>query len=324
MAFLNKIFSIKKDGYTKYITILGIKIKRTNRIKKLEEEIKNLKYKLYRYCPDEKRAEAMKDWYFDKTGEILDLKNPKTFNQKMQWLKLYDSTPIKTRLADKYLVREWVKEKIGEEYLIPLLGVWDKAEDINFDKLPKQFVLKCNHGSGYNIIVKDKSKINVNKIRKQLNEWLNEDFAFKYGFELHYSDIPRKIIAEEYISEIENSLYDYRFFCFSGKCKNIWLDVKSGTPYHERLIFDENWNELNVKVKWPKIKDLVQKPEKFDEMKKLAETLSKGFSLVRVDFYLVKNKICFGEMTFTSMSGLGKFEPKSFDEELGNYIKINN
>lgn len=322
MKLLNRIFSIKEEDYTKCITIFGLKIKKNNRIKKLEEENKNLKYKLYKYCPDEKRAEALKDWYYETTGEVLNLENPKTFNEKIQWLKLYDSTPLKTKLADKYQVREWVKEKIGEEYLIPLLGVWDKAEDIDFDKLPEQFVLKCNHGSGYNIIVKDKSKIDKKKTIKKLKDWLMEDFSFKTGFELHYSNIPRKIIAEEYMSEIRDSLYDYRFFCFGGKCKSIWVDIKSGTPNHERLIFDENWNKINVKVKWPEIKTKISKNKNFDKMKNIAEFLSKGFSLVRVDFYLVKNKIYFGEMTFTSMSGTGKFEPKSYDYELGSYIKL--
>ena len=302
MAFLNKIFSIKKDGYTKHITILGIKIKRTNRIKKLEEEIKKLKCKLYKYCPNEKRADAMKDWYYERTGEVLNLENPKTFNEKIQWLKLYDSTPIKTRLADKYLVREWVKEKIGEEYLIPLLGVWDKAEDINFDKLPKQFVLKCNHGSGYNIIVKDKSKINVNKIRKQLNEWLNEDFAFKYGFELHYSYIPRKIIAEKYLETYDNNLQDYKFLCFDQIVKYVWVD-KDRYSNHKRNIYDVyyNFQDKQINTYYKHFSQHV-KPVNYDKMLEFAKELSKGFSFARVDFYEHEGRLYFGEITFTSLS----------------------
>ena len=120
-----------------------------------------LMYRIHEYCPDEKRAVALKDWYFEKTGETLNLDNPRTFNEKIQWLKLYDSTPIKTLLADKYAVRGWIKEKIGAKYLVPLLGVWDSFDDINFNTLPERFVLKCNHGSGYNIIVKDKSKLDL-------------------------------------------------------------------------------------------------------------------------------------------------------------------
>jgi len=113
-----------------------------------------LTYKIHEYCPDEKRAIALKDWFFERTGEALNLDDPQTYNEKIQWLKLYDSTPVKTRLADKYAVRDWVKEKIGEQYLVPLLGVWDRFDDIDFDKLPEKFALKCNHGSGYNIILK--------------------------------------------------------------------------------------------------------------------------------------------------------------------------
>ena len=321
MAFLNKIFSIKKDGYTKHITILGIKIKRTNRIKKLEEEIKKLKCKLYKYCPNEKRADAMKDWYYERTGEVLNLENPKTFNEKIQWLKLYDSTPIKTRLADKYLVREWVKEKIGEEYLIPLLGVWDKAEDINFDKLPKQFVLKCNHGSGYNIIVKDKSKINVNKIRKQLNEWLNEDFAFKYGFELHYSDIPRKIIAEEYISNGKD-LYDYKIWCFDGKA--MYIQFLSERKQNLKMAFyDTNWIKQDFVYSYEYDKKVIKKPESLKKLLLLAEKLSEGFLHVRVDFYILNNgDIKFGEMTFTSLSGTCKWNPQRSNKMLGDLIQM--
>lgn len=323
MAFLNKIFSIKKDGYTKHITIFGLKIKHTNRIKKLEEENQKLLYKIYKYCPNDKRDEALKDWYYECTGEILDLENPKTFNEKIQWLKLYDSTPIKTRLADKYLVREWVKEKIGEEYLIPLLGVWDKAEDIDFDKLPKQFVLKCNHGSGYNIIVKDKSKINVNKIRKQLNEWLNEDYAFKSGFELHYSDIPRKIIAEEYINPIESSI-ELQCYCFNGNVEFISFENTKDTKKPCRCFFSNNWENVNVMVNPKHYKPFKQIPKKPQYLKKLIDSatiLSKNFSFVRID-YIYYNNLLFREMTFTSGSGLTSFQPKSFTNILGDLIHL--
>ena len=252
----------------------------------------------------------------------LDLYNAQTFNEKIQWLKLYDSTPIKTRLADKYLVRDWVKEKIGEEYLIPLLGVYDKFEDINFNKLPNQFVIKCNHGSGWNIIVKDKTQLDLTEAKNKLNGWMNENFAFKAGYELHYRDIKPKIVIEKYIDEIGTALYDYRFFCFNGKVEQIWLDVYSGTPNHKRKIYDRNWQELNIIVKWPRLETVVPKPHNLKEMINLAETMSKGFALVRVDFYDVNDKIYFGEMTFTSMSGTGIFEPAVEDLKLGKKIKL--
>lgn len=262
------------------------------------------------------------NWYTKHTHQPLNLDYPQTFNEKIQWLKLYDSTPIKTRLADKYLVREWVKEKIGEEYLIPLLGVYDKFEDIDFEALPDQFVIKCNHGSGWNIIVKDKSKLDLKTTKEKLDRWMHTNFAFQAGYELHYKNIIPKIVIEQYIEEIKNALYDYRFFCSYGDVKQIWLDVYSGTPNHKRKIYDKNWNELKFTVKWPRLEMDIKKPEELDKMIRFSEILSKEFSLVRVDFYLINNHIYFGEMTFTSMSGIGQFDPEKEDLNLGNMITL--
>lgn len=264
----------------------------------------------------------IEDWYKRVMKKPLNLDNPKTFNEKIQWLKLYDSTPIKTRLADKYLVRDWVKEKIGEEYLIELLGVYDRFEDIDFDKLPDRFVIKCNHGSGYNIIVKDKSKLDLSEVKTKLDKWMAEDYAFRVGYELHYSNIERKIIIEKFMEDFVEDLYDYRFFCCSGKVEQIWLDVFSGTPQHKRKIYDRNWKELNFTVKWPRLETEIEKPENLSKMISLAESLSQGFALVRVDFYNVNSKIYFGEMTFTSMSGTGVFSSKKADLALARKIKL--
>ena len=271
---------------------------------------------------NDNNKKGLQEWYQRVTGKYLNLDNPRTFNEKIQWLKLYDSTPIKTRLADKYLVRDWIKEKIGEQYLIPLLGVYDKFEEIDFDKLPNQFVMKCNHGSGWNIIVKDKSKLDLKEAKEKIDRWMAYDYSTRWGYELHYRNIKPKIIIEQYMSEISNSLYDYRFFCSYGDVKQIWLDVYSGTPYHQRKIYDKNWKELNIRVKWPRLDEYIEKPEKLDTMIKFSEILSKEFSLVRVDFYLVNNKIYFGEMTFTSMSGIGQFDPEIEDLNLGKMIKL--
>lgn len=264
----------------------------------------------------------LKQWYQKVTGKYLNLDNPRTFNEKMQWLKLYDSTPLKTRLADKYLVREWIKEKIGEQYLIPLIGVYDKFDDIDFDKLPNQFVMKCNHGSGWNIIVKDKSQLNLAEAKQKMDRWMATDYSILCGYELHYRNIVPKIIIEKYMEEVATALYDYRFFCSYGDVKQIWLDVYSGTPNHKRKIYDRNWNELNITVKWPRLETPVEKPQKLADMIRFAEILSKEFSLVRVDFYLIGNHIYFGEMTFTSMSGIGQFNPEKEDLKLGNMIKL--
>ena len=270
----------------------------------------------------DKYKKDLETWYKRVHKKDLNLENPQTFNEKMQWLKLYDSTPIKTKLADKYLVREWVKEQIGEEYLIPLLGVYDSFDEIDFDKLPNQFVIKCNHGSGYNIIIKDKLIFNKDEAREKVNKWMNEDFAFRNGVELHYRDISHKVIIEKFLDEISENLYDYRFFCFNGKVEQIWLDVGSGTPEHKRKIYDKNWNELNIKVRWPRLEIDVPKPKNLQKMIEMSEKMSKDFAQVRVDFYDINNKIYFGEMTFTSMSGTGKFEPEIEDLKLGKKIKL--
>lgn len=279
-------------------------------------------YTYYKNLKPAAYPEALQEWCQRLTGKTFNLENPRTFNEKIQWLKLYDSTPLKTRLADKYLVRDWIKEKIGEQYLIPLLGVYDNFDEIDFAKLPNQFVIKCNHGSGWNIIVKDKSKLDLKEVKEKLDEWMSTNFAFLCGLELHYRDIKPKIIIEKYIQELGDALYDYRFFCSNGKVIQIWLDVYSGTPYHQRKIYDKNWNELNIIVKWPRLEKEVEKPKNLEKMIQLSETLSENFALVRVDFYDVNNHIYFGEMTFTSMSGTGKFNPEIEDLKLGNMIKL--
>jgi hypothetical protein len=156
----------------------------------------------------------LKKWWKKKMKSPINFDNPKTFNEKIQWLKLYDSTPIKILLSDKYKVRDYIAKKIGKEYLNTLYGVYDTFEDINFNILPNKFVIKCNHGSGYNIIVKDKSKLNLKVIKEKLDKWMNENFALAYGLELHYRDIKPKIIIEKYLDDGTGDLRDYKITCF--------------------------------------------------------------------------------------------------------------
>ena len=294
-----------------------------SKVRELNAKCQALLYKIHRYCPDDKRPLAMKDWFYEHTGEQLDLDNPQTYNQKIQWLKLYDSTPVKARLSDKYQVREWIKEKIGEEYLIPLLGVWDNFDDIDFNKLPDKFALKCNHGSGYNIIVKDKSKLDLAAVRRKVNEWMNEDYSFKSGFELQYTLIPRKIVIEQYIENKNDDLYDYKFWCFDGEVKYIEFISGRYTNQKKLAFYDINWQKQNFLSDRAVLDDeVIEKPDNFDLMVKLAETLSKGFNHVRVDFYDVNNKIYFGEMTFTTSSGVCPWQPKEEDLEFGKMIKL--
>lgn len=285
-----------------------------------EKEIEK-RYRINSEMKASKYPSALEKWYHWATGNKLDLRNPITFNEKLQWLKIYDATPLETLLADKYLARDWIAEKIGDEYLVPLLGVWDDANDIDFDSLPEKFALKCNHGSGWNIIVEDKNKLDIQKVRKQLNEWLHTNFAF-FGFNLHYMNIPPKIIAEKYL-ESKTGLIDYRFYCFNGEPKQIWVDIFSGTPKHLRCIYDTNWNKLDLQCGWPDGSEyLSDKPANLEKMIYFSRILSKDFSFVRVDFFESEGKLYMGEMTFIPMNGTGAFEPQSWDYKLGEMLKL--
>ena len=281
-------------------------------------------YLIQKYAPETKYPEILCDWYFEKTGEKLNLEAPRTFNEKIQWLKLYDATPLKTRLSDKYLVRQWVADKIGEKYLIPLLGVWDSFDEIDFDLLPNQFVLKANHGSGWNIIVKDKSKFDRSEARKKFSVWMNTNFAYSICLELQYRDITPKILAEKYLEDKSGGLVDYKFYCFEGNPFNVghYVDRYKKGGY-KAVNYDMEWNP----TPWTTEADhkpgiIIKKPEMFNEMLGLANTLCIGFHHVRVDFYLVNNQIYFGEMTFSSGSGLDQIEPDEWNRKLGDMIKL--
>lgn len=243
-------------------------------------------------------------------------------NEKIQWLKLYDDDPRKTRLADKYLVREYVKEKIGEEYLIPLLGVWDSFDEIDFGKLPDRFVLKTNHGSGSNLIVKDKSKMDKEKAKEFFDKWMNTDFAYQNGFELHYHGIPRKIIAEKFLESQDEDLTDFKFMCFDGHISFIWVDT-GRFHEHKRNLYDRDYHLLPVKIAYKNdLNRYIEKPENFDIMIRLAEKLASGFPLVRVDFYNIRGKIFFSEMTFTSTSGYDVPDSHAWNLEQGQKIRL--
>ncbi|MBZ7982168.1 glycosyltransferase [Campylobacter sp. RM12640] len=298
-----------------------------NEINTVKQIVKNPKeyYEIYHIKRFEKDKNDLNSWYRKVTGKTLNLENPKTLNEKIQWMKLYDSTPVKTRLADKYLVREWIKEQIGEEYLIPLLGVYDKFEEIDFDKLPNKFVIKCNHGCSYNIIVKNKAELDLKDIKNKLDKWMNENYAFRAGYELHYLNIEPKIIIEEYIENVsKNDLVDYKFFCFNGKLKYVYTVYGRESEKSVMATYDMEWKQLDWCLSIHQLeKTKIQKPNNFDLMKEIAEKLSKDFNFVRVDLYLMDNgQIYFGEMTFTPMSGFAKWNKSNIDLELGKMIKL--
>ena len=259
------------------------------------------------------------EFYFKIFGRELNWENPQTFNEKIQVSERYDKDPRKTLLADKYLVRDWVKNIIGEKYLIPLLGVYDNADEIDFEKLPDKCVLKCNHDSG-SVVIWDKSKRqNINRIKLKLNNCLKINYAWMF-FEMNYKDIQPKIIVEKFIGDNVN---DYKFVCFDGVPYYCWVDVNRFID-HRRNFYNMNWELQPFQMLYKNYESDVKKPEAFDEMRDLASKLSKDFRHVRADFYYVNQKIYFGEMTFSSEGGTGVFTPDEWDYKIGELWKFDN
>lgn len=263
-------------------------------------------------------------WFHSRTGEELELENPKTFNQKIQRMKLYDSTPEKGRLADKYLVREWVAERIGEKYLVPLLGVWGDPDDIDFNALPDRFVLKCTHGCGWNVIVSDKSRLDLPATKKKLKKWLAIDWSYTGGLELHYHYCEPRIIAEQFLENDQGSgaIFDYKVYCFNNgepiilACKDREGGHATRTGY-----YDPCWKRLPFSDAGIPVFEC-PRPEHLDEMLTMSLRLAEGFSFVRVDWYESKGQLWFGEMTFTSASGGENFDPPDWNLEFGRRIDL--
>lgn len=259
-------------------------------------------------------------------GKRLNLKDPKTFSEKLQWLKLYDRRPEYTIMVDKVKAKEYVASKLGEEYIIPTLGVWDDPDKIDFDSLPNRFVLKCNHNSGLGMyICKDKSKMDVEKVKNGLRKGLAEDY-FINNREWPYKNVPRRVFAEAYMEDEFGELRDYKFFCFDGEMKAMFIATDRGKGDHEVKFdfFDDCFNHLPFTNGHPNAEVIPAKPRMFDDMKALASTLSIGLPQVRIDFYEVGDKIYFGEMTFFHWSGVKQFEPEDWDYKFGEWIKIPN
>lgn len=257
----------------------------------------------FRWMPDEPYLRWM---FWARMGTRLNLEDPQTFNEKLQWLKLYDRKPEYTVMVDKYLVRDYIAQTIGEEYLIPLLGVWDDPEEIDFDALPQQFVLKCNHNSGLGMcICKDKETLDIPKVKQELKRGLQQNY-YLTGREWPYKDVPRKIICEKFIQDDAISeLRDYKFFCFRGKvdCVMVCLDRWSGDPKY--YFFDRDWKLLqyNIRGKNTSPDFTLHKPSNIEEMFGIAEKLSAVLPFSRIDLYSVSGKTYFGEVTFFPDSG---------------------
>lgn len=267
----------------------------------------------------EQRKNFIDKIYFSHINCHINWNNPKTYTEKMQIEKLFHNYPIKTKLADKIEVREWVKEIIGEEYLIPLIGMYENPNEIDFTKLPNNFVIKTNSGSGDVIVVRDKTKLNkldFVRIKEKLKYHLSCNYALD-SFEMHYAEIKPRILIEEYIDSGEESLTDYKFMCFNGKSYYCWVD-KDRTKNHTRNVYDMNWILQPWTQAYNNYKGDIKCPKNFDRMIELAEILSKDFVHVRVDLYNVNGRIYFGEMTFTNGSGLKPIVPSQWDIKLGS------
>lgn len=256
-------------------------------------------------------------------GRKLDLDNPQTFNEKLQWLKLYNRNPEYTVMVDKVKAKEWGAERIGAEYIIPTLGIWDNPDEIDFEVLPNQFVLKCNHNSGLGMyICKDKSKIDIPKVKAALRKGLKQNY-FLIGREWPYKDVPRKILAEQFmVDESGTELKDYKVFCFDGEPEIIEVDYNRFIA-HKRNFYGKNWDFINMESVYPSDeKHTIARPEKLDEMLELSRKLAKGIPHVRADFYSIGNRLYWGELTFFHECGYGYFKPTEWDERLGKLIKL--
>lgn len=275
---------------------------------------------LFDRMPDE---QYLKLKYKSIFGKELNLDNPQTFNEKLQWLKLYNRKPEYTVMVDKYKVREYIAQMIGEEYLIPLLGVWDDPDEIDFDALPDQFVLKCNHNSGLGMcICKDKSELDISRVKAELRKGLKQDY-YLTGREWPYKDVPRKIIAERYMEDASGELRDYKFYCFNGVMKFVMINSDRNTDKPTRAdYFDCDFNWLDFTWGYSHAEVHPQKPEQFEKMVAIAERLSKGLPHIRVDLYDCNGKIYFGELTFFDGSGFDKIEPLEWDYKLGQMITL--
>ena len=270
--------------------------------------------------PRERLRESVVRWWYAKNpGVLLNLDAPQTFCDKIQCLKLTADTPLLTRLADKYAVREWVAGKIGPQHLIPLLGAWDRAEDVDLAALPQRFVLKANHGSHMIRIVEDKASLDISQLRAEMSNWLATNYAFLMSPQLQYANIPRKIIAEEYVENADGELHDWKVWCYRGKAHHV--EFMSRKDARLRFVFmDRDWQPAPFSYNLPGMEPLEPppRPDNLDELLRLAEKLADGFEFVRVDFYrLDDGSYRFGEMTFSPSGGNAQFDPPEYNAKIG-------
>lgn len=280
----------------------------------------NIIKNLLKILPDKLYLQLM---YFKHFRKFINFNNPKSFNEKIQFLKLKYRSNELTEKADKYKVKQYVSQLIGNEYVIPTLGVWNTTEEINFDELPEKFVLKCNNDSGGVVICKDKQALNIEETKKFLNSRLNNN-GFWYGREWPYKNIKPCIIAEKYMENNgQNELIDYKFFCFNGQPKVVLVcSERFASNNMCKTYFDEDWNLLNIMEANHRTDKEQKKPQSFEKMKTISQKLAKDMPFVRIDFYEIEGKLYFGEITFFPASGLEKFKPEKWNNIFGDMIDI--
>lgn len=257
-------------------------------------------------------------------GYALNLNEPKTYNEKLQWLKLHDRNPLYTQLVDKYEVRKFIAEKIGEEYLIPLIGgPWDSVDEINFDSLPEQFVLKCTHDSGGVIVCRDKAALDIEAAKAMLKKRLGRNYYWA-NREWPYKNVKPRIIAEKYMEDESGELRDYKFFCFNGETRILFIatDRISETEETKFDFFDMDFRHLDIKNGHDNASCSIAKPQSFEKMKELCAALSKNLPHVRVDLYEINGKPYFGEMTLYHWSGFVRFSPEEWDKTMGSWLVL--
>lgn len=276
-------------------------------------------HRLLNWMPDKPYLQI---FYYAEFGKFIDFKNPKTFNEKLNWLKLYYRRPDLITLVDKYEVKKYIADKIGEQYVIPTLGVWDKFEDINFNELPNQFVLKCTHDSGGLVVCKDKSKLNLKEVKAKIEKSLTNNY-YLWTREWPYKGVKPRIIEEKYMEDQETGeLRDYKFFCFNGEPKLMFVASERGLKNTKFDFYDMQFHHMNIVQHYPNSECSIEKPEHFEKMVMLAEKLSAGFPHVRVDFYEANGQVYFGEMTFYHLGAIVPFETEEWDKKIGDWLVL--
>lgn len=251
------------------------------------------------------------------------ISNPKLYTEKIQWLKLYDRRPEYTKMVDKYEAKKYIADIVGEQYIIPTYGIWERFDDIDFESLPNRFVLKCTHNSGGVIVCMDKKTLDLENARRVLEECLKENYYW-HSREWQYKDVKPRIIAEEYLYDAEfpdDSIMDYKFLCFNGEPKLIYYaEENTDDPYAD--IYDMNFQKLDIQFPEPNSPIIAAAPEKFEEMKEVARKLSDGLAHLRVDFYYTNGKLYVGELTFYHCAGIFHIKPEKWNQILGDWITL--